>query len=192
MILSEIQNPIIVIAGPSGSGKSTIFKFLLTQFPTLCLAVSVTTRKIRGHEIDGEQYHFITEEEFRQRLENNEFVEHEEVYTGKFYGTLTSEIHKITDLGKVPLLELDVKGALSIKEIFPDRAYLIFIDPPSIESLETRLRLRGTESEENLKIRLERAEYEISQKVHFDAVVINDDLSIAQTEAVECVKTVIR
>lgn len=185
------NTPIVVISGPSGSGKSTIFKAMLTKFEELSLAVSATTRPIRGNEIDGEQYYFITEDEFRQKISNDELLEYEEVYPGRFYGTLYSEIDRITNTGKIPLLELDVKGALSIKKMFPDRAHLIFINPPSLAELEHRLRARNTETEENLKIRLNRAAYEISEKNHFDTIIENDDLSIALNDTFDAIRKLI-
>ncbi len=188
----EINNPIIVISGPSGSGKSTIFKHLLNTFNKLSLAVSATTRPIRGNEVDGQQYQFLTEEEFRQKIANNELLEYEEVYPGRFYGTQISEIHRIANSGKVPLLELDVLGAINIKKMFPDRAYLIFINPPSITELENRLRARGTETEENIQTRLKRAEYEISQKDNFDTVIQNNDLEIALNDAVQIVGELVK
>lgn len=185
------KNPIIVISGPSGSGKSTIFKAMLIKFGELSLAISATTRPIRGNEIDGEQYYFITEDDFRQKITNDELLEYEEVYPGRFYGTLYSEIDRITNTGKIPLLELDVKGALSIKKMFPDRAYLIFINPPSLAELEARLRARNTESEENLKIRLNRAAYEISEKNHFNIIIENDNLDTALKDTEKAIKKLI-
>lgn len=185
------NKPIIVISGPSGSGKSTIFKAMLIKFPELSLAISATTRAIRGNEVNGGQYYFLTEDEFRKKITNDELLEYEEVYPGRFYGTLYSEIDRISDTGKIPLLELDVKGALSIKKMFPDRAHLIFINPPSLIELENRLRARGTENEENLKIRLNRAEYEISEKNHFNTIIQNDDLEIALNYTEEDIKKII-
>ncbi len=188
----EITNPIIVISGPSGSGKSTIFKHLLKTFNKLSLAVSATTRPIRGNEVNGEQYQFLTEDEFKQKITNNELLEYEEVYPGRFYGTQISEVHRITDGGKIPLLELDVLGAINIKKMFPDRAYLIFINPPSIAELENRLRARGTETEENIQTRLKRAEYEISQKDNFDTVIENNDLTVALNTAQQIIGEIIK
>lgn len=183
-----MSKSIIVISGPSGAGKSTVYESILKEFPQLSLSISATTRKIRKGETNGEHYYFLSENEFKQKIEKGEFLEYEEVYPGKFYGTLYNEIDRITNLGKIPLLEVEVKGALNVKKFFPERAFLIFIAPPSFEVLEERLRKRNTETEEGLKIRLARAKYELSQSKRFNVIIENDKLSATLEKANEIVR----
>lgn len=177
----KVLGNFLVIAAPSGAGKGTLIKYLLQEFPWLALSVSATTRQeIRPGEIDGQHYHFISPAEFRQKIDGDEFIEWEEFYGGKRYGTLKSEVLRIQNQGKVPLFELEVKGALRLKEIYGDKARLVFIKVPSLEVLEKRLRDRGTEDETKIQYRMERAAYEITQESKFDYAVMNDDLEKAK------------
>lgn len=179
----------VVIAGPSGAGKTVIFKNVLARHAEqIALSVSATTRSKREGEVDGEQYHFLTLEQFQEKIHNGEFLEYEEVYPGGFYGTLKSEVERIVNSGKLPLLELDVNGALAIKKMYPD-ALIIFIAPPSIEILEERLRKRNSETEEKLQERLARVQYELSRQNEFDVVVVNDILDIACNSVVDAIES---
>lgn len=179
----------VVIAGPSGAGKTVIFKNVLARHAEqIALSVSATTRSKREGEVDGEQYHFLTLEQFQEKIHNGEFLEYEEVYPGGFYGTLKSEVERIVNSGKLPLLELDVNGALAIKKMYPD-ALIIFIAPPSIEILEERLRKRNSETEEKLQERLARVQYELSRQNEFDVVVVNDILDIACNTVVDAIES---
>lgn len=174
---------IVIFSAPSGSGKTTIVRSALKKFPELVFSISATTREKRGVEKDGVDYFFITEDEFKNKIEQNEFVEWESFY-GYYYGTLKSFINSKMKNGKSVVLEVDVKGALKIKKEYPD-AVAIFIRPPSIEELKRRLRDRKTESDEDLQKRIERAEMEIGYQKYFDYVVVNDDLERAKKEVYE-------
>ncbi|NOX67467.1 MAG: guanylate kinase [Chlorobi bacterium] len=174
---------IIIFSAPSGSGKTTIVRSALKKFPELVFSISATTREKRGVEKDGVDYFFITEDEFKNKIEQNEFVEWESFY-GYYYGTLKSFINSKMKNGKSVVLEVDVKGALKIKKEYPD-AVAIFIRPPSIEELKRRLRDRKTESDEDLQKRIQRAEMEIGYQKYFDYVVVNDDLERAKKEVYE-------
>ncbi|VAX26115.1 Guanylate kinase [hydrothermal vent metagenome] len=174
---------IVIFSAPSGSGKTTIVRGALKKFPELVFSISATTREKRGVEKDGVDYFFITEDEFKKKIEQNEFVEWESFY-GYYYGTLKSFINSKMENGKSVVLEVDVKGALKIKKEYPD-AVAIFISPPSIEELKRRLRDRKTESDEDLQKRIERAEMEIGYQKYFDYVVVNDDLERAKKEVYE-------
>jgi guanylate kinase len=178
---------ILIVTAPSGAGKTSITRFLLKQFPVLQFSVSAATRKARGNEKDGVDYYFISLEKFQQHIQHDEFVEWEMVYDGKYYGTLKSELYRIWSLGKVPVLDIDVKGAIHIQQHFPAQSLSIFIQPPSVHELEKRLRSRGTESEESLSARVSKASYEISFKHHFNAIIVNDNLERAAAEAVSVV-----
>ncbi len=176
------MNKIIAISGPSGSGKTTLTKKLMADHPEFAVSISATTRAPRGEEKDGVAYHFLNTEEFKNKIVNGEFVEYEEVYDGLFYGTLKSEIERIQSLDKRPLLDVDVIGAENVKNIYGDNAETVLVLPPSMEVLEQRLRSRGTDTEDKIKERLNRAEFEINQKDKFDAVIINGDLDTAYQE----------
>lgn len=170
-------NKLIIFSAPSGSGKTTVVKHLLETMPDkLGFSVSATTRKPRPGETDGKEYHFLDLADFEKRLENNEFLEHEEVYAGILYGTLWSEIHKIWDQGKAVVFDVDVQGGLSLKRRFKDDALAIFLRPPSIEILMDRLRKRSTEVEHHLQERLAKANHELSFESRYDVVVVNDVL----------------
>lgn len=177
------KGKIIVVAAPSGCGKSTIINALLERGDlNLGFAVSATTRAPREGEEDGVNYYFLTEEEFRDRIAEGGFVEFEEVYPGRFYGTLRSEIDRITGQGHNIILDLDVNGALAVKSLYGTRAITIFIEPPSVEELRRRLEFRGTETEEVIDVRIDRAQYEISRAPEFDCRIVNDRLDKAIEE----------
>ena len=170
------KGKMVVISGPSGSGKSTICKKLLED-PRIVFSVSATTRKIRPGEVEGRDYHFITVDEFRRRAQHGEFIEHAEVF-GNMYGTLRAPMEKALAEGKMYLLEIDVQGALQLKTMGEPGVY-VFIAPPDFEELRRRLMKRGTESPEVLERRLHKAEDEYRERVKYDHVVVNDDLSRA-------------
>jgi guanylate kinase len=180
---SERQR-IIIITAPSGSGKSTIVRHLLQTLPELRFSVSACTRSPRQGEIHGHDYFFISVEEFQQKISEEAFAEYEMVYAGKYYGTLKSELQKIWRSGGYPLADIDVQGALRLKNYFADKALSIFIKAPALEILEQRLRKRGTETEESLRERLQKAEQELQWSNSFDALIVNDQLDEAcqQTE----------
>ena len=178
---------ILIVTAPSGAGKTSITRLLLKNYPVLQFSVSAATRKARGSEKDGIDYYFISLEAFQQHIQHDDFVEWEMVYEGKYYGTLKSELARIWSLGKVPVLDIDVKGAIHIQQHFPDQSLSLFIQPPSVEELEKRLKSRGTESEESISARVSKASYEISFKHHFHAIIVNDDLERAAAEAIAVV-----
>ncbi len=173
---------LFIFSAPSGAGKTTITQHLLKHFPDLCFSISATTRQRRPGEVDGKDYHFLSREDFEQRIAANELAEYEEIF-GNLYGTLTTEIQCALDEGKFLVFDVDVKGALALKNAFPDDSLLIFIAPPSIEKLRERLSARNTESEDQLQLRLARAEMEMSRQNEFDIVVINDHLETSLGEA---------
>lgn len=178
---------LIIFSAPSGSGKTTIVRELLKQ-PDLNLSfsVSTTSREPRGAEKNGVDYYFISVEEFKKRIENNEFLEWEEVYTNNFYGTYKSEIERLNTLGKNILFDIDVFGGINVKKLFGNQALSIFIQPPSIDELRRRLENRQTDSAEKIMMRLAKAQKEMEQAIHFDQIIINDNLqtAIKQTEKV--------
>ena len=182
----------VIVSAPSGAGKSTIVAHLIKSIPELEFSVSACSRQIRPGEVDGKDYHFIPVEQFREHIEKCDFLEWEEVYPGSFYGTLKSEIRRIWSLHKFPIFDVDVKGALSLKRYFRSNGLSIFIQPPSIEVLRSRLGSRGTESPESLKKRFDKAEYELTFSEKFDRMLINDQLEKACSEATELVKNFIR
>ena len=189
---NEERNKLIILTAPSGSGKTSITRYLLQKYPELAFSVSATTRPPRGNERNGVDYYFITPEEFNQKILNNEFVEWEMVYEGKYYGTLKSEFTRIWQNGKVPILDIDVKGAIHVQQQYPQCAFSIFIQPPSVDELKRRLEGRGTEDEEMLQARLNKAAYEISFKHHFSKIIVNNELSKACAEAEEAVRVFIQ
>lgn len=177
------QNKIIIITAPSGAGKTSITHYLLDKYPQLSFSISAATRKARGNEKDGADYYFLSEEAFQQKIQHQEFVEWEMVYEGKYYGTLKSELHRIWNNHQVPVLDIDVKGAIHVQQQYPDTTLSLFIEPPSVDELKKRLQSRGTETEESLAARVNKASYEISFKHHFHRIVINDHLPRAREEA---------
>lgn len=177
------MSKVIIFAAPSGSGKSTIKDYVMQNSDlNLHFSISATTREPRGKEKNGVDYFFMSPEEFRQRIANGEFLEYEEVYPDKFYGTLKSQIDKMLEEGKNVIVDVDVKGATNIKQAYGKRALSVFIQPPSLSVLLQRLESRGTDAPEVIETRLKRAEYELSFADKFDEVVINDILDIAQVE----------
>lgn len=181
---------VIVIVAPSGAGKTTIAKRLLEEFPQLKFSVSATTRSPRADEIYGEDYYFLTDQEFDERIDNEEFLEWE-YYSGNRYGTLRSEVDKLMEKGYFPLLDIEVKGALNVQELYDTDAVSIFIKPPSMEELANRLSGRGSETDQSLQRRLNRAEEEMSYADRFDYAVVNDDLETAYAEVKEILESLI-
>ena len=178
MIMEE--GKLIIISAPSGSGKSTIIgRVMQDESLRLAFSVSVTTRPRRGEEVHGVHYYYLTVEEFQHMIENDELVEYQEVYEGRYYGTPKSEVERITAEGRNVVLDLDVLGGVNVKRMYGDRALSIFIQPPSVEVLRERLIKRGTDSMEDIQNRVDKAEFEISIGPQFDYTVINDDLDIA-------------
>jgi len=181
--MSELHK-IIIITAPSGAGKTSITRYLLDKYPEkLAFSVSAATRSPRSYEKDGVDYYFLGLENFKQKIQHNEFVEWEMVYEGKYYGTLKSELERIWQAGKTPLLDIEVKGAIHIREQYPDSTLALFIEPPSVDELRRRLEMRGTETVESLLARVNKASYEISFKHHFDQIIVNDNLTKACHEA---------
>ncbi|MBX9785284.1 MAG: guanylate kinase [Chitinophagaceae bacterium] len=180
---------LIIITAPSGAGKTSITKYLMKQFPQLVFSVSAATRAPRAHEQDGVDYYFMSVETFQQKIQNNEFAEWEMVYEGKYYGTLKTELEHIWQSNRVPVLDIDVKGAIHVQGQFPQQTLSIFIQPPSIDELKNRLQRRGTETDESLQARINKAAFEISFSHSFNHVIVNDDLSRACQEAEAIVKT---
>lgn len=172
---------IIVLTAPSGAGKTTIARRVMDAMPNLQFSVSATTRAARPDETNGEDYHFLSTEEFERRIEAGDLLEYEEVYPGQFYGTLRSEIEDRAEEGPV-LLDIDVNGARNVKRLYGDDALVLFVAPPSIDELQRRLEGRGTEDRESLRDRLNRAERELETADACDAVVVNDDLDTAVEE----------
>lgn len=172
----------IVISAPSGAGKSTIVGALLAKFPQLAFSISACSRPPRGQEQDGVHYYFLGPESFKKRIEAGEFFEWEEVYPGMYYGTLNSELERLWSAGKVVVFDVDVIGGLEIKSKLQQNALSVFVQPPSIQELEKRLRSRQTDSEEKILLRLSKAAQEMSHAHQFDHIVINDDLAQAIAE----------
>ena len=178
----ETKQKVIIFSAPSGSGKSTIIGHLLKRIPNMEFSISATSRKPRPGEENGREYYFLSHDEFIQKVAEDKFVEWVEVYQGTCYGTLKSEIERIWKKGNVVIFDVDVLGGVSLKKIFGDKALSVFIQPPSIEVLEQRLRHRNTETEESLKKRIERAQMELQYSNQLDVVVVNDDLETAINE----------
>jgi guanylate kinase len=182
-----LQGKLIIITAPSGSGKTTIARYLLSQLSTLEFSISATTREQRPNEEHGKDYYYNSVEEFKNRLANNEFVEHEEVYPGIFYGTLKSEIERIWQKGNHVVFDVDVVGSKNLKEMYGDKALLLFIRLPDFETLENRLRARSTENDEQLNVRLNKARLEMEYEQYADVTVLNDNLETAQQHALQVV-----
>ena len=179
---------LIIFSAPSGSGKSTIINYLLTQNLNLSFSISATSRPPRGKERHGVEYFFLSPEEFRQRIANNEFLEYEEVYENRFYGTLKAQVEKQLEAGQNVVFDVDVVGGCNIKKFYGDRALSLFIQPPCVEELRRRLIGRGTDAPEVIEHRVAKAEYELSFASKFDKVIINDDLEAAKAEALKVIK----
>ncbi|MBQ6070148.1 MAG: guanylate kinase [Bacteroidales bacterium] len=183
-----MQGKVIIVSAPSGAGKTSIVRHLLQAVPKLQFSISATTRAKRDYETDGKDYYFITSDEFKKRLDNDEFLEWQEVYENQYYGSLKSEVERIWQNGQTVIFDVDVLGGLNIKKFFGGQALAIFIEPPSIEELANRLRNRGTESPESFQKRLDKAEYELSFSPQFDKIILNDVLEQAQQETIQLVK----
>ena len=180
--MSEQHKKVIILTAPSGAGKTSITKFLLANYPQLAFSVSATTRAPRGAEQDGVDYHFISSTDFEAHIRQDDFLEYEMVYEGLYYGTLKSELGRIWAEGKMPVLDIDVKGAIKIQKQLEENCLSIFIMPPSIEVLKQRLENRKTETAENIQMRLDKAAFEISFSNQFNAIIQNNDLTTAYTE----------
>ena len=179
---------LIIFSAPSGSGKSTIINYLLKQNLNLAFSISATSRPPRGTEQHGVEYFFLSPEEFRQRIANDEFLEYEEVYEDRCYGTLKAQVERQLEAGQNVVFDVDVVGGCNIKQFYGERALSIFIQPPSIEALRQRLEGRGTDTPEVIEDRLAEASYELTFAPKFDKVIVNDDLEKAQAETLEVLK----
>jgi len=187
--MSFNTDKLIVFSAPSGSGKTTIVRHLLEQTDLpLAFSISATTRAPRGAEKNGEDYYFLNEETFKTKIRKKEFLEYEEVYKGLFYGTLESEVKRLWNENKAVLFDIDVMGGISIKNSFPNKTLTVFVQPPSIETLERRLKLRNTDNEKTLQVRLNKAQQELEQADRFDKIIINDDLATTLSETEELVR----
>lgn len=182
------MNKLIIFSAPSGSGKSTIINYLLEQGLNMAFSISATSRPPRGQEQHGVEYFFLTPEEFKERIANNEFLEYEEVYQDRFYGTLKSQVENQLNAGQNVVFDVDVVGGCNIKQFYGDRALSVFIQPPSIEELRKRLEGRGTDTPEVIENRIAKAEYELSFAPKFDVVIVNDDLDTAKAEALRVIR----
>ncbi len=178
-----MQGKLIIFSAPSGAGKTTIVKHLLSQGLPLEFSISACSRPLRNNEIDGKDYYFISVEEFREKIKKGEFIEWEEVYKDHYYGTLKSELKRIWDNEKHVIFDVDVKGGLNLKKQFHYRALAVFVMPPSLEVLEKRLRSRAADSEEKIRVRLEKAKREMENAEEFDVIIINDNLDEALKKA---------
>lgn len=186
--MSEHNGKLVIFSAPSGAGKSTLVDYLLPQFPELSFSISATSRSPRGKEEHGKDYYFLSSEEFKAHVAQDELLEWEEVYAGTYYGTLRSEVERIWAQGKVVVFDIDVVGALNLKKQFGDRALALFVQAPSVEVLEQRLRSRGTDSEEKIQQRVAKATIEMARAPEFDKVVVNDDLNTAKAKALAILK----
>jgi guanylate kinase len=180
--MSQNLEKVIILTAPSGAGKTSIASYLLNEMTQLSFSVSATTRAPRGNEKDGVEYHFISLTQFEAHIHQNDFLEYEMVYEGVYYGTLKSELTRIWNLGKIPVLDIDVKGAIKIQKQLEENCLSIFIMPPSIEVLKQRLENRKTETAENIQMRLDKAAFEISFSNQFNVIIQNNDLTTAYTE----------
>ncbi len=187
-----MEGKCIILCAPSGAGKTSITKFLLQQDLDLEFSISACTREKRTNEVDGVDYYFLNTDDFKRRIENDEFVEWEEVYDGSFYGTLKTEINRIWNRGKNVIFDVDVEGGLSLTKYFGEKALAIFIKPPAIDELEKRLKARGTEDEEKIQKRLAKAAKEIEYAKWFDTIIVNDNLDDAQQEVLNYVKSFLK
>ncbi len=183
-----VHNKLILLTAPSGSGKTSITHFLINKYPRLSFSISATTRLPRGEEKDGVEYHFMNVDDFRQKIDEDAFIEWEMVYEGKYYGTLKSELERIWNEGKVPMLDIDVQGAVHVQQKFAGDCLSIFIEPPSVDELRRRLSSRGTETPESLETRVSKASYELSFKHHFTKTILNDNLENACVETEQVLK----
>ncbi len=180
-----MSGKLLIFSAPSGAGKTTVVKHLLTKNFKLEFSISATNRPMRPNEVDGKDYHFLSTEEFQSRISKDDFLEWEEVYKGCFYGTLKSEVDRITEKGNNVIFDVDVVGGLNIKKFYENKALAVFIQPPSVEELENRLRGRSTDSEEVIRNRVDKFIYELSYAKRFDTIIVNDKLEDALNEAEE-------
>ncbi|MDD2911518.1 MAG: guanylate kinase [Petrimonas sp.] len=185
------MSKLIIFSAPSGSGKSTIVRYMLAQDLNLQFSISATSRLPRGEEKNGAEYFFLTPQEFKNKIAEGDFLEYEEVYPDKFYGTLKSEVDRILAEGKNVVFDIDCIGGLNVKQIYGDRALSIFVMPPSVQVLRERLEKRGTDSPEIIEGRLAKAEFEMSYASRFDLIVLNDDFDRAKEEAYKAIKAFI-
>lgn len=183
-----MSGKLIIFSAPSGAGKSTLVQYLLGCNFGMEFSISATSRAPRGVEKHGVDYYYLSPEEFKQKIDNQEFLEYEEVYTNCFYGTLRSEVERITSKGKNIVFDVDVVGGLSIKKYYGDKALSLFVAPPSIEVLHERLKNRGTDSPEMIEKRIGKADYEMTFAPQFDVVIVNDDLETAKKEAEKSIR----
>ncbi len=187
-----MDGKLIIFSAPSGAGKTTIVHAMLERMKELEFSISACSRDMRKGEVDGKDYYFLGLDGFRKRIEENAFLEWEEVYKDHYYGTLHSEVERIWDGGKHVIFDVDVYGGVNIKKQFPEKALAIFVMPPSVEILEDRLRKRSTDPEENIKKRMNKARHEISKAGEFDKIIVNDDLDTAIAEALAAIKEFIQ
>lgn len=180
----------IIFSAPSGSGKTTIVKHILQTFPNIKFSVSATTRPMRPGEVDGKDYHFISVEDFKSKIESGEFIEYEEVYPGLFYGTLKSEVQKIWNDGGIVIYDMDVVGGVNLKKQFGEESLSFFVKVPTIEELEERLRSRGTETEEKIQMRISKAKQEMEWEHQFDVVLVNNNLENTLKITEEIIKSI--
>ena len=181
------KGKLVIFSAPSGAGKTTIVHWLMKQIPELAFSVSATSRKIRPGEVDGKDYHFLSVDDFKRKIRENAFVEWEEVYDNQYYGTLISEVERLRKEGKHVVFDVDVKGGMNIKRLYGNDALSVFVQPPSVEELEKRLRLRNTDDEESIRKRVKKAGYELQYAKHFDVVIVNDNLEEAKQETLKVV-----
>lgn len=185
------QGKLIIFSAPSGAGKTTIVRHLLTQDLNLEFSISATSRPKRHTETHGKDYYFLSIEEFRSKIDNNEFLEWEEVYQGTYYGTLKSEVERIRESGKNVIFDIDVVGSCNIKKYYGDEALAVFVQPPSVEELHRRLTARSTDAPEVIEKRIQKAEYELTFAPRFDCIIVNDELATAFEEAERCIRAFI-
>ena len=185
-----MKGKLIIVSAPSGSGKSTIVNWLMQEHPELKLyfSISCTSRAPRGTEQNGVEYFFLTPEEFKAKIQDNEFLEYEEVYENRFYGTLKQQVERQREAGQNVVFDVDVKGGINIKKYYSDEALSLFIQPPSVEELRHRLEGRGSDTPEAIEQRLAKAEYELTFAPQFDRIIVNDDLETAKQETLQVVK----
>jgi guanylate kinase len=190
--MEKHYNKMILVTAPSGSGKTSIVNYLLKKFPSLDFSVSATTREPRSNEKAGKHYYFISEEDFREKIHKKEFLEWEMVYEGKYYGTLKSDIERIWEKNRVPVLDIDVQGAIHVQQQYPVNTIAIFVEAPSFEELKRRLESRGSETADTLQARLNKSSYEMTFKNHFENIIVNENFEEACKEAEKIVDSFLR
>ncbi len=186
------KGKLIVFSAPSGAGKTTLVRYALEKLDHIKFSISCTTRDKREGEVHGKDYYFLTPEEFKRKISNDEFVEHEEVYRDNFYGTLKSEVDRITSEGNSVIFDIDVIGALNIKNLYGEQRLTVFVNPPSLDVLKERLISRNTESEDKLKQRIDKAGIEMEKAKEFDVILLNDDLETAKAKTLEIITDFIK